>query len=96
MLTSFHFGPAAGLRNRCFIVQTEHTKLRGKKEKKTNRIIIIKKNNTKPNPKSNKTQLICVCGEVSRSFLSPEMRGDRAAAPGKTQASRKARLYTPS
>lgn len=80
MLTSFHFGPAAALRNRCFIVPTEHTKPKKPPQPK----------------KQQKTQLICVCGEVSCSFLYPETRGDRAAAPGKSQASRKAEIYTSS
>lgn len=67
MLTSFHFSPAAGLGNRCFIVPTEHTDPQKKKLK------------------SNKTQLFCVCGDVSRGFLSPQTGGGRAAVPGKTQ-----------
>lgn len=62
-----------------------------------NRCFIVRaEHKTKTNPKSNKTQLICACGEVSRSFLSPETLREGTTAPKKPQTSRRGKIYTPS
>lgn len=78
MLTSFQLGPAARLRNRCFIVPIENKK---------------KQTTPPPQNKSSTAQLICACDEVSHSFLTPKIHKEGTAAPGETQAYRKGKIY---